>query len=107
MRSPTKSMPCWVFFAIVIAFFGWFSVFPIPALAQGTQGQNAVCSSSSGCSAQAGSSAFIDASQFFGNISNPNFCSVLNFILNPTNKVIPATGAVIDARVSRAIQARA
>jgi hypothetical protein len=37
----------------------WFSAFPTLANAQGTQGQNAVCSSVTGCLTQAGSSAFI------------------------------------------------
>jgi hypothetical protein len=41
------------------------------------------------------SSAFIDASQFAGNVQSPNFCSVVGYVL--LNRV-PSGGAVIDAR---------
>jgi hypothetical protein len=50
-----------------------FSASPTPANAQGSQGQNTVCSASSGCatSAQAGSPAFINASMFISSPSSP------------------------------------
>jgi hypothetical protein len=43
-----------------------------------------------------GSSAFIDASMF--GAQNTDICAVLNFILKPSNHILPATGGVIDAR---------
>jgi hypothetical protein len=81
---------------IVAALFCCLSAFPIRANAQGAQGQNAFCSSSPLCPTTAGSSAFIDASMFVGNVTGPTFCSVLNFILNSPK--YPPVGAVIDAR---------
>jgi hypothetical protein len=77
---------------IITVLVCWFSAFSARAVAQGTQGQNAVYSGSSCC---VGTSAFIDASTFAGNVTNPNFCSVLNYVL--LNKV-PTVGGVIDAR---------
>jgi hypothetical protein len=59
------------------------------------QGNNVVCTSSTGCTAGA-SSAFIDASTFTADGSN--FCSIVNYIYTNTPAIIPATGAVIDAR---------
>jgi hypothetical protein len=53
----------------VVAFALWCSVFPRQLEAQGTQGQNAVCSSPSVCdmsSNTVGTKAFIDASVFGG-----------------------------------------
>jgi hypothetical protein len=78
----------------------WLSVFSIVANAQGSgnlPGQNAACSSSSGCATQAGSSAFFDASMFVSN-QNPNICAVLNFVLNPASHVLPTGATFIDAR---------
>jgi hypothetical protein len=42
----------------------WFSVSPTQARTLGSQGQNAVCTSQTGCSTTPGTSAFIDASTF-------------------------------------------
>jgi hypothetical protein len=71
----------------------WLSVCPAPATAQ-KQGQNTVCTSSTGCSTTEGTAAFIDATQFLSS-SNSDFCKVLYFVLNPTNNILPT---VIDAR---------
>jgi len=65
-------------------------LFPIPTTAQ--QGQDAVYNSQGSCSPCAASPAFFDASQFAGNVQNPNFCSVLNYILTPSHGVIPSGG---------------
>jgi hypothetical protein len=72
----------------------WIVALSTIAVAQ-TPGQNAIYNSSSNCCA--GSSAFLDATQFAGSVTQPNFCSVLNYMLNPQNGVITST-AVIDAR---------
>jgi hypothetical protein len=73
----------------------------LPISAAGQAGYNAICESSTSCSATSnliGSAAFIDASMFVGNVTSPTFCSVLNWILNTNNHVFPATGGTIDAR---------
>jgi hypothetical protein len=69
-----------------------------PALSGAQTGPNAVfnstgaCSSSSHCTP---SSAFVDASVFAAKVTNPNFCSVLNYVLL---NGLPSTGGVVDAR---------
>jgi hypothetical protein len=65
----------------------WSLVFPTPANAQGSQGQDAVYNSSNGI---VGSSSFIDASMFAQ--SGVDFCKVLNGILSGTSTKYPATG---------------
>jgi hypothetical protein len=47
-----------------------------------------------------GSPAFTDASMFASSPPPPsrNFCGVLNWVLNPSNHILPPTGGVIDAR---------
>jgi hypothetical protein len=97
MRIARKLTSHWISCAIVIALAGSLSVFPVPAVAQGTQGQNAVYNSGG---TVVGSSAFIDASTFIGtgNHQFPNICAALNYILNPLNGILPAGGGVIDAR---------
>jgi hypothetical protein len=80
----------WIYTAVLaVAQALWF---PIPATAQ-TPGQNAVCTSSSGCSTTTGTSAFIDASVLFQN----DICTTIYFILNGTNGSY-SPGAVVDAR---------
>jgi hypothetical protein len=69
------------------------AVFPSTADAQ-SPGQDAVYPASGICCRP--SPAFIDASQFGG--SNTDICKVLNHILNPVSGILPASGAVIDAR---------
>jgi len=60
------------------------------------QGQDAVYNSSNQVT---NSPAFIDASMFASSPPPPrNFCTVLNWVLNPVNNIVPAAGAVIDAR---------
>jgi hypothetical protein len=77
----------------VVAFALWCSVFPRQLEAQGTQGQNAVCSLSTACdtsSKTVGTNAFIDASMF----ANTTICSTLyNILVSPSY-----SAAVIDAR---------
>lgn len=84
MKGTTRFASGWMFFGIVAVLAGWFSASPILATAQGTPGQNTICSSSSGCSTTVGSSAFIDASMFASLFSSPNLCSVLQYVLNPS-----------------------
>jgi hypothetical protein len=67
--------------------------FPYIALAQ--QGQDAVYNSSGQVT---NSPSFIDASMFASSVQNPDFCKVVNWILNPQNHILPPSGAVIDAR---------
>jgi hypothetical protein len=96
MRCATGLTSTRVFLGIVAVLVCWLSTFANYAEAQGSQGQNAVCTSSSGCSTTIGTSAFIDASMFANSPPQRNICAVLNFILSSTT--YPASGAVIDAR---------
>jgi hypothetical protein len=89
MRNTTSLTFDWKSTAIVAVLAWWFSAFPAAA----QQGQDAVYNSSG---VVTNSPSFIDASQF-GN-SHTDICAVLNFILNPADKILPAAGAVIDAR---------
>jgi hypothetical protein len=66
------------------------------AQGQGAQGENAVYPASGNCCV--GSAGFIDASMFAGNPPQHNICAILNWVLNPVNRILPATGAIIDAR---------
>jgi hypothetical protein len=101
MQGTTRSTFVRGRFGIVAALACWLLVLSITANAQGSgnqPGENAACSSSSGCPT-AGSPAFIDASMFPGKLTSPNFCSVLNYVLTQVD--LPPTypnGAVIDAR---------
>jgi hypothetical protein len=80
------------FLGIIAALVCWFTAFPILANAQnGSQGQNAVYN---GSNTIVGSSAFIDAGMFASNPSQRNICAVLNWVLNPSNGVLPPNGAV-------------
>jgi hypothetical protein len=99
MRSSTRSTSAVALVRIAALLVCSCSVFPVLAKAQGTQGQNAVCSSSSSCSTSSntvGTNAFIDAS-IFGN-NRTDICTILNNILSSTIIKYPSTGAVIDAR---------
>jgi hypothetical protein len=78
------------FLDIVVVIVCALLAFPILANAQGSRGQNAVYNSSNGV---VGSNAFIDASMFPA--QGVDFCGVLHNVLLT---VVPATGAVIDAR---------
>lgn len=92
MPSATSLSFVWKSITIVAVMACWFSAFP--AVAQ--QGQDAVFNSSGQVT---NSPSFIDASQFAGKVTSPNFCSVLNYVL--VQVVVPPTypsGAVIDAR---------
>jgi hypothetical protein len=83
------------FLRIVAVLVYWFSALVIPthAQTQNSRGQNAVYNSSG---TTVGSSTFTDASMFPG--TGRDFCGVLNFVLNPTNHILPASGGIIDAR---------
>jgi len=61
MKDSTTLTSGWVSFAVVFVLMGWSVAFPVTAAAQG-QGQNAVCTSTTGCSTTVGTNAFIDAS---------------------------------------------
>lgn len=76
----------------------WSLSSPTRALAQGTLGQNGVCSSSTLCGTTVGTSAFVDAFVVSTTLRSPTFCSVLSYILNPLNSLMTSTGGVIDAR---------
>lgn len=92
MESTTKVACRWKSVGFLIGIAAWLSCSPTSAMAQGSQGQNAFCSSSSGCSTTAGSSAFIDASVFATQADT--FCSAIYKILQPPTY----SAAVIDAR---------
>jgi hypothetical protein len=81
------------FVNVVLFLACWILISAVGARAQ--QGQNAVYNPSGTIT---NSPAFIDAAMFAANFSSPNFCSVLNYILTPLNKIVPSAGAVIDAR---------
>jgi hypothetical protein len=100
MESKAGLASAGMFFAIVSCLACWLSAFPTAANAQGqdSQGQNAVCTSTTGCSTTVGTNAFIDASVFAGNAQNRNLCSVLNYVLaNIDQPPTYPNGAVIDA----------
>ena len=78
MKRMRKADSRLMFSGLVVVLQALFLACPTPAAAQGSQGQNAVCSSSSGCSTQAGSSAFIDASMFI-NTTNPAQRSIASY----------------------------
>src|SRR5208282_6381405 len=81
-----------MFSGAVAVLIAWFSVYPTPAAAQGTQGQNAVYNFSANCSPCAGSSAFIDASMYAS--AGSTICSTIYTILSS----VTYSAAVIDAR---------
>jgi hypothetical protein len=81
--------------AIIAVLVCCFSVSPPPVAAQGSQGQDAVYNLRSTI---VGSSSFIDASMFVGNVTSPNLCSVLNLVLAQVVQPTYPNGAVIDAR---------
>lgn len=95
MKSVRHSTLGGKLFLMIPALFCMFLAFPIAAAAQGSQGQDAVFNSSNGI---VGSSSFIDASMFAGNVLSPNFCSVLNYVLVHIVQSSYPNGAVIDAR---------
>jgi hypothetical protein len=103
MNGTTRFASAGMFFAVVAVLACWLSAFPVVAKAQGqdSQGQNAVCTSTTGCSTTVGTNAFIDASMWATNVAlaSRNFCTVLNYVLanvdQPPNYPF---GAVIDAR---------
>ena len=74
----------------------FFLVAPITARAQ-TAGNNAVCTSTTGCSFTTGTIAFIDASTLIPS-GGGTICTVLYDILSSATYSYPSTGAVIDAR---------
>lgn len=84
-------------FLVGIAIIGLISAFPTAAAGQA--GQNAVYNSQGNCgSSCVPSPAFFDASQFVSIPPNPDFCSVVGYVLNPAHNIFPSTGGVLDAR---------
>jgi len=73
---------------------GWFFAAAVVSHAQ--QGQNGIYNSASNCCTA--SPAFIDASMFVNSPPTKNFCTVLNWVLNPSNLILSSVGGVIDAR---------
>jgi hypothetical protein len=95
MRISTRSTPRIVLTITVIALAIYCAVLPQRSEAQGGQGQNAVCSSTSVCSMSSdavGTTAFVDASMFA--TSADTFCSAIYKILAPPGY----SATVIDAR---------
>ena len=87
-----------IFLVVVFALVACVSLCVTHAEAQ--TGNNAVYNSSGNCSVSspcASSPAFIDAS-VFASSSRATICAVLNYMLTPSNGIIPSYGAVIDAR---------
>ena len=77
----------------------WLWIFHVSAAAQGTQGQNAVYPASAKMQFRLPLCGIIGLyrRQHLWRL-RLEFLRVLNFILNPTNHVMPVVGAVIDAR---------
>lgn len=95
MRIARTTVAAGAFFAVAIAVNVLFAV---PGYGQGCtpqQGNNAVYGTCNSSITTFGSTAFIDASAFSG--SATDFCAVINHIYT-TSGLIPASGAVIDAR---------
>ena len=92
MRSAKSLAVGRVWFVIAAVVIAYLSTCEPEAAAQGTQGQNAVCTSPTQCSTTVGTSAFIDASVFA--TSTDTFCSTIYKILNPSSY----SPSVIDAR---------
>jgi hypothetical protein len=95
MRLPKFSILQIVLTIAVVALAVCCAVLPQRSEAQGGQGQNAVCSSTSVCTSSSdtmGSGAFVDASMFAA--PSGTICSVIYSILVPGGY----SAAVIDAR---------
>jgi hypothetical protein len=93
MRSKTSLASSWLFLGTVcvLALLHLSSAFPAAA----QQGQDAVYNLHG---TPTNSSAFIDASQFIGNVSNADPCKVLNYVLANVVQPTYPNGAVVDAR---------
>jgi hypothetical protein len=96
MQSVTRLACAGRFLGVAAVLFTWTLACPSPSAAQGSQGQNAVYNNSQQ-GVVVSSPAFIDASMFI-DPQHTNICAVLNKILDPTQGILPAAGAVIDAR---------
>jgi hypothetical protein len=70
----------------------FLALLALPVIAQTDTGDNAVCTSATGCTTTSPSAAFIDASAF--SCSSGDFCCAVNQALAD----LPATGGVVDAR---------
>jgi hypothetical protein len=70
------------------------------ASGQNTEGNNAVCTSQTGCSTTVGTTAFIDASRFVNANQGSDICdAIFGIFVNKWNVfTYPSSGAVIDAR---------
>ena len=96
MKSKARLTSVSVVVAALFFLGCWFSASSTLANAQSSQGQNAVYPASGGCCV--GSSSFVDASMFAGQFTSPNFCSVVGYVLNPSNHILLSGGGVVDAR---------
>jgi hypothetical protein len=94
MESAARLTFAWKLSVLMAVLFCWVSTLPTAA-AQGSAGQDAVYNSSGNT---AGSSSFIDASQFANKPSSRDFCSVLNYVLVQVVQPNYPNGVVIDAR---------
>jgi len=95
MRRTSRLACSQLFLMIVFALVG-FSLCTTRAAAQ--TGKNAVYDSTGACCPCAKSPAFIDATVFISKPSSDDICSVLNWVLTPSNGIVFSHGAVIDAR---------
>lgn len=97
--SISKPAANWSFLAAMFILASLFAASPARLQAQGCTpsiGNNIVYSTCSGSTTTFGSTAFIDASVFASKAGASDLCTILHYIYN--NSIIPATGAVIDAR---------
>ncbi len=90
---PTQTRPTGTRLAVL------FSLMLMPGLVGSTLAQSSGNNAISSGAGTIASTAFIDASAFYGStIGGTNICAILNYIYTPANHLIPAGGAVIDAR---------
>ena len=97
MTHETKSESVLMFFWSVVIFLGCVCVSSCQVEAQ--EGNNAICTTQTGCGSTAPSPAFIDAS-VIANRLQVDICATLNRIFNGSNNLppYPSAGEVIDTR---------
>jgi hypothetical protein len=99
MRTKTSLQSSWIFIVSVLVLLGCFSVTKADAQISAYSGQKAICYNSSGtasnCSIQTNSPAVIDASVFSGGTTH-DACLQIRTVF--VDRLLPATGGVIDAR---------
>jgi hypothetical protein len=94
MKSARIQATGWVFAGIIALLYS------ATASSQNTEGNNAVCTSQTGCSTTLGTTAFIDASQFVNANQGSDICdAIFGIFVNKWNvATYPSSGAVVDAR---------